>query len=660
MTMTQPDSKSTDVTIFADRPFGPEISRFLFGKFTEHIGRNVYGGAWAETVENPWFAGLGQWPNADVIRQRLQDMSDTYSLPGLTTSLSQGLAPYWMLRGQMQTGLDRGVRGHAQRLTTASTGAGVRTLVFLPLHRQRGYHLTIRARANKTARTIIRLVTLAGEELAWTDVTFHRGNWQTIERTLRRAPGRALPTGTPVLLDIQLEHPVTVWVDRCSLMPTDSRYGWDPEVVELMKDAALPLLRFPGGNFTSGYHWRDGVGPIDDRPILPNPAWPEIEWNDTGIDDWLRLCDLVGCEALICVNGGNGTPEEAAQWVEYCNGDADTSMGALRAANGHIQPYNVTWWEIGNELYGDWQIGHTTATEYADRYTAFRKAMLAVDPSIRIIANGHDAAWNEQVVAQAGKTVQTLSVHTLEGHHIPAESDPEAVYLEYMGFAANYGNHLRDLAAPMKAAGLTPRLAITELSIFTLKKNLPNVDNLSEALYYAGIVNAAIRSKGLVEMITHSALINHSGGLVKQRGVVFPHPMWWALSLYSTQEGVQPVDVAIDGPGFSCSGEWLTRVEEAPMADVVALTSADGRTAVLFLTNRDPHDPMEIQLTVKGFSYQATGAASTLTGDTFMATNTWEAPNRVRPRAQSVTLTDGHLEHTLPPHSLTRIVLRAK
>jgi alpha-N-arabinofuranosidase len=620
----------------------------------------VYGGAWAETVENPWFASLGQWPNPDVVRQRLQDLTRIYELPDLAACTTQGLAPYWMPRGQVQASLDRGTRGHAQRITTASTGSGLRTQVFLPLHRQRGYHLIIRARANKTVRTIVRLVTVSGEELAWADVTFHRGGWQTIERTLRRAPGRDLPTNTPILLDIQLEHPVTIWLDRCSLIPADHRYGWDPEVVELMKEAALPLLRFPGGNFSSGYHWRDGVGPTENRPILPNPAWPEIEWNDAGTDDWLRLCDLVGCEAMICVNGGNGTPEEAAQWVEYCNSDVDTPMGALRAVNGHPQPYNITYWEIGNELYGDWQIGHTTAIDYADRYLAFRKAMLAVDPSIRIIANGHDAAWNEQVVAHAKDTVQTLSVHTLEGHHIPAEADPEAVYLEYMGFAANYGNHLRNLAAPMQKAGLTPRLAVTELSIFTLKQNLPNVDNLSEALYYAGIVNAAIRSKGLVEIITHSALINHSAGLSKQRGVVFPHPMWWALYLYSTQIGVQPVEVAIDGPGFSCSGEWLTRVENAPMVDIVALTSADHQTAVIFLTNRDPRDPMEIQLSVNGFARQAAGTASTLTGDTFMAKNTWEAPDRVRIRSQPIELIERELRHMLPPHSLTRLVLTAK
>ena len=115
-----------------------------------------------------------------------------------------------------------------------------------------------------------------------------------------------------------------------------------------MTDVRLPMLRFPVGNFVSGYHWRDGIGPVDQRPILPNPAWPIIEWNDVGTDEWLQLCNLVGCEPLICVNAGDGTPQEAADWVAYCNSGTETPMGALRAANGRVQPYNVRRWEIGN------------------------------------------------------------------------------------------------------------------------------------------------------------------------------------------------------------------------------------------------------------------------------------------------------------------------
>lgn len=650
-------SHPAQVHIHADKPVGPAITRALFGKFTEHLGRNVYGGAWAETVENPWFADTDRWTKPDILQQRLHQLADEHHLPELVNARDHGVAPYWMPHGPIRASLDHGLRGLAQGFTPLTPGSGLRTLVYIPLHRQRGYRLTIRGRASGTTRVITRLMTLEGEEISWGDLPLRTGGWQTVQRTLRRAPARQLPPGTPLLLDVQLEPPVTVWFDRFSLIPADDRYGWDPDVVEWMRQARLPLLRFPGGNFASGYHWRDGVGPVDSRPILPNPAWPEIEWNDVGTDEWLQLCHLVGCDALICVNAGNGTPQEAADWVEYCNGSIETPMGALRAANGHPQPYRVKRWEIGNELYGAWQIGHTSAREYAERYLAFREAMRKIDPSIHLIANGHDADWNRDLVAVAGDAVESISVHTLEGHHIPAESDPEAVFREYMGFAADYDTHLAALAAPVKETGRTPRLAVTELSIFTLKNGLPNVDNLSEALYYSGIVNTAIRSGGLVELITHSALINHSAGLVKQRGVIYPHPLWLALELYSTHPGVQPLEIHVNGPTFSCSGEWLKRVDHASTVDAVALASQDHQTVVVFLTNRDPHIPIDAILTFEAGPTDVQGIASVLTGDSFMAVNTWDAPYRVAVQRQTVQTTGGRLEYRLPPHSLVRIVL---
>ena len=648
---------SGTATVYADRPTGRAISRHLFGKFTEHLGRNVYGGAWAETVENPWFAALSNWPEPEVIRNRLTELSRLYQFAELQDHTDREIAPFWMPHGHLRAVLDRGFRGPAQRVTTDGTGSSLRTLVFLPFHRQRGLHLNIRGRANKTTRAFVRLMTLRGVEVAWADVPLHRGEWQTVERTLHRAPARQLEPGTPILLDIQFEHPATVWLDRCSLIPSDNRFGWDPEVIGFMKDAELPLLRFPGGNFVSGYHWKDGVGLMDDRPILPNPAWPEIEWNDVGTDEWLQLCHLVGCRPLICVNAGNGTAAEAAEWVEYCNGGIDTPMGAYRATNGHPQPYNVENWEIGNELYGEWQIGNATAESYSERYLAFRAAMLAADPNLHIIANGHDASWNAALVAEAKDQIESLSVHTLVGYHIPADADPKAVYREYMGYAADYGNHLNRLAAPMREAGLTPRLAITELSIFTLKSQLPNVDNLSEALYYSGIVNTAIRSDGLVEVITHSALINHSAGLVKHRGVVYPHPLWLALNLYSAQAGILPVEFAVEGPTFCCSGEWLTPVTDAPTLDGVALLSEDKQVLVVFLTNRALEETITVRLKVEGFSRMANGVVALLAGDTYMAINTWDAPQKVSIQSQAITLRDSLLSLTLPPHSLTRVVL---
>ena len=335
-------------------------------------------------------------------------------------------------------------------------------------------------------------------------------------------------------------------------------------------------------------------------------------------------------------------------------------MGAFRAANGHPEPYNVKLWEIGNELYGSWQIGHTTAEDYAKRYLAFRDAMLAVDPSIQFIVNGNDARWNRVMVKTAGNKVRSISVHTLVGSHIPREADPKEVFLEYMGFSWAYTNLLTELAAPMKDAGLPPKLAITELSIFTHKPHLPHVDNLSEALYYSGIVNTAIRSQSLVEIITHSALINHSGGLAKDRGVVYPHPLWLALRLYSAQSGIQPVRVEVEGPTFSSSGQWLKKVEGVPILDAVALLSEDQEYLVLFVTNRHPEEALDVNLSVNGFPACLGIGVQELNGDSFLSSNRWDATDNVRITIKRVRVSNGRLRWRCPAHSLSRLTFRRR
>ncbi len=216
---------SATTVVRADQNDGPAISRNLFGKFTEHLGRNVYGGAWAETLENPWFAAFDAWPEPDFLRRQLSAAASEHGLPELNPSPDSQLAPHWMPKGDLQVKVDRGIRGPSQQITTRGAGTGLRALVYLPLHRQRGHRLTIRGRASKTTRIVARLLTLGGDELSWGDVSLGPGAWHTVQRTLRRAPGRNLPASTPLILEIQLEHPVTIWLDRCSLIPADDRYG---------------------------------------------------------------------------------------------------------------------------------------------------------------------------------------------------------------------------------------------------------------------------------------------------------------------------------------------------------------------------------------------------------------------------------------------------
>ena len=178
--------------------------------------------------------------------------------------------------------------------------------------------------------------------------------------------------------------------------PLADEDGLRTDVMALLRQVRVPLLRFPGGNFVSNYHWEDGIGPKEDRKRRFEYAWNTEESNQFGTADFIRLCRKVGAEPLICVNMGSGTAEEAMHWVEYCNGTGDTYYANLRRAHGYEEPFGVKYWGLGNEMYGNWQMESLTASQYASRAFQFAKAIRWVDPSVRLVACGlqEDADWN--------------------------------------------------------------------------------------------------------------------------------------------------------------------------------------------------------------------------------------------------------------------------
>ena len=171
-------------------------------------------------------------------------------------------------------------------------------------------------------------------------------------------------------------------------MPADNILGWRADTLALLKELDSPVYRWPGGNFVSGYDWKDGIGDPDRRPPRKNPAWKGVEPNDVGLHEFMDLMREIGAEPFVAVNTGLGEVDAAAEQVQYANGAADTPMGKLRAENGHPQPFGVEWWAIGNEMYGDWQLGHMPLEQYVEKHKAVVDAMRAVDPTIRPIAVG--------------------------------------------------------------------------------------------------------------------------------------------------------------------------------------------------------------------------------------------------------------------------------
>lgn len=190
----------------------------------------------------------------------------------------------------------------------------------------------------------------------------------------------------------------TFHIGVVSLMPADNIDGFRADMIPLLRDLHSGIYRWPGGNFVSGYDWRDGIGDPDTRPPRYDHAWNTVEYNDVGTDEYLTLCRLIGVDPYLCVNAGFGDAHSAAKWVEYVNGAPDTPMGRRRAANGHPAPYGVKWWGVGNEMWGPWQLGYMPIDQFVIKHNEFARAMRAVDPTIRLVACGASPSVMSSIV----------------------------------------------------------------------------------------------------------------------------------------------------------------------------------------------------------------------------------------------------------------------
>ena len=200
-------------------------------------------------------------------------------------------------------------------------------------------------------------------------------------------------------------------IGTVSLMPADNIHGWRADTIKLLRELNSPVYRWPGGNFVSGYNWKDGIGDPDRRPPRKNPAWTGIEHNDVGIHEFIELCQEINTEPFIAVNTGLGSAEEAAAEVEYTNGNLDTPMGKWRAENGHADPFNVKWWAVGNEMYGDWQLGHMPLEQYVKKHNRVAETMRAVDPSVKLIGVGSVGDWSKAMMTYSSSFMELISEH---------------------------------------------------------------------------------------------------------------------------------------------------------------------------------------------------------------------------------------------------------
>ena len=380
-------------------------------------------------------------------------------------------------------------------------------------------------------------------------------DWARYAFTL--TPDRDDPLAKLVIL---FEGQGTFWLDQVSLMPGDAVDGVRRDVFEKVKTLRPAFIRWPGGNVAQDYHWRWGVGPRDERPSWVNLSWNnELEPSDFGTDEFLRFCRNLGAEPHLVVNveGRGATVEEAADWVRYA------------------KPLGVKFWEIGNEIWGDWVRGHSDAETYARNYVRYAAAIRAVDPQARLIAVGdNDMAWNRTVLDRAAAGIDYLAVHHYYGLGEMAgdASNLMARPLHYERFYRELGLLLRE-----RSPGKPIKLAINE---WNTSLPVPRQHSMESALYAARLMNVFERSSAIVELTAVSDLVNGwSGGVIQASSHgVFVTPTYLAIQLYNDHLGAQRLATkrdepdlrhlargprgALPGRGVEPLERWRTRLRE--------------------------------------------------------------------------------------------------
>ncbi|MGA2259295.1 MAG: alpha-L-arabinofuranosidase C-terminal domain-containing protein, partial [Thermoguttaceae bacterium] len=361
---------------------GEPISKYIYGQFIEHLGRCIYGGIWAEMLEDRKFfypIGKGESPwkavgPADAVTMVREGAFVGEHSPRITLD---GDRP----RGFVQDGLGliagKTYAGHIW-LSRSEVGSVQVSLIW--------------GDAASDRETVA--IPNVGSKFAKTRLEF------TAARDTMR--GR---------LEISATGEGTLTVGTVSLMPAENVSGMRSDTLALLKELDAPVYRWPGGNFVSGYNWRDGLGDRDRRPPRKNPAWKGIEPNDFGIDEYMTFCRALNTDPYITVNSGLGVVQTAVDELQYANAAATAPMGKLRADNGHAEPYRVRFWAIGNEMYGNWQLGHMSLEKYVQKNNTFAERMRAADPSVTLVAVGDVGPWSEGMLKHCAEHMDLMSEH---------------------------------------------------------------------------------------------------------------------------------------------------------------------------------------------------------------------------------------------------------
>lgn len=536
-----------ELVMIAQRPMEPPkievdatkqmepIPVYIYGQFIEHLGRCIYGGIWAEMIEDrKFFFPVGHKESP------------------------------WRAVGEGRVRMDTSDPFVGAHTPVIDAGSGIRQ-EGLGIIEGKMYEGRIWLRAASEPAEVQVILSWGAEPASRSVVTI-----PDVDTSYRKYPltFRAGATTEEAVLEIRVLRG-RCYVGTLSLMPEDNVHGMRADTLKLLRELDAPIYRWPGGNFVSGYDWRKAIGDPDRRAPMRNPAWQGLEHHDFGIDEFMTFCRVLGTEPLVVVNSGLGDLQMALEELEYCNGSVETRMGALRAKNGHPEPYNVIWWGIGNEMYGSWQLGHMPLADYIKKHNEFAEGMRKLDPRIKLIAVGNVGPWSEGMMQHCADHMDLISEHFYVGERPSLLGHVRQMSREVARIAQAHREYRKRFPS---LQGKDIRIALDEWNYWYgpyIYGELGTQYFLKDALGVAVALNEYARNTDMYAMACYAQTVNVIGAIKTSKIHAVMDTTGVILALYRKQFGTIPLATTFTGP-IDAQAAWCPEGKVLTLAVVNA------------------------------------------------------------------------------------------
>lgn len=450
--------------------------------------------------------------------------------------------------------------------------------------------------------------------------------------------------------------------------PKADECGFRKDVLELVKEIRVPIVRYPGGNFVSGYNWEDGTGDKSKRPRRPELAWHTVETNEVGIDEFQEWAKRAGTSIMQAVNLGTRGPEEARQLLEYCNFPKGTYYSDMRRANGFEEPFHIKVWCLGNEMDGPWQIGAKTAQEYGRVACETAKVMKELDPSIELVACGSSflnmptfGKWEATVLEHTYDYVDYLSLHSYYGNKENDTPSFLACSLEMDKFIKSV-TAICDYVKAINRSDKTMHLSFDEWNVWfhsneddsklerwqIAPHQLEDIYNFEDALVVGCLLITLLKNCDRVKMACLAQLVNVIAPIMTENdGKAWAQTIFYPFlhaSRYGRGTALTPV--------ITCDTYSTKTVKDVPYVEGIAVISEEGTELTVFAVNRSLEEAAELEIDLREFGEAKLLEHTVLEHEDMKAVNTAENPNKVAPHTNGKTeVTEERAKVVLNKHS---------